>query len=351
MWAAFRRGEWYADGGEVRAAVVRRLLLAPPPAEPGHLPRLRIRDVRITGRLDLAEAVVAGTLRLRNCRFEQAPCLDGAALGALELRDCVLPGLSGVGVTIGGKREITACRVEGPTDLYGASIGGTLHLENSRLTGHGERRGERALHLLCATVGGDIQAGSGFTVDGRTDLRDTSVRGSVVLTGAELRNPSGTALKANRGRLALRRARAALRAHGIDVGAEFNICDGFTALGRLSMSSITVRSRFCFKDGLIDAPAGQRPHRPALHRLRTRPALPGTRQRLGLPHPHPRHRTERNPGDLAQGSAHGRHGLRQPAAPTARPAEASAARPGPRGVHPAAVRTAGGHLPAARPRP
>ncbi|MFF1705404.1 hypothetical protein [Streptomyces sp. NPDC058252] len=180
MWAAFRRGEWYADGGEVRASAVRRLLLAPPPAEPGHLPRLRLRDVRVTGRLDLAEAVVAGTLRLRNCRFEEPPCLDGASLGALEMRDCVLPGLSAVGVTTGWKCEISGCRVEGPIDLYGASIGGTLHLENSRLTGHGERRGERALQLLCATIGGDIQAGTGLRVDGCTDLRDTSVRGSVI---------------------------------------------------------------------------------------------------------------------------------------------------------------------------
>lgn len=194
----FPEGEWFADEGEVRASVVRRLLLAPPPAEAGHLPRLRLRDVRITGRLDLAEAVVPGTLRLRNCRFEQAPCLDGASVGALEMRDCVLPGLSAVGVTIGWKCEISGCRVEGPIDLYGASIGGTLHLENSRLTGHGERRGERALQLLCATIGGDIQAGTGLHVDGCTDLRDTSVRGSVVLKRAELLNPSGIALKANR---------------------------------------------------------------------------------------------------------------------------------------------------------
>ncbi|WP_330309348.1 MULTISPECIES: oxidoreductase [unclassified Streptomyces] len=288
MWAAFRRGEWFADEGEVRASVVRRLLLAPPPAEAGHLPRLRLRDVRITGRLDLAEAVVPGTLRLRNCRFEQAPCLDGASVGALEMRDCVLPGLSAVGVTIGWKCEISGCRVEGPIDLYGASIGGTLHLENSRLTGHGERRGERALQLLCATIGGDIQAGTGLHVDGCTDLRDTSVRGSVVLKRAELLNPSGIALKANRlhiggnlscgglvaeGTVDLCDARVgggalfegasltaehgpALRAHGIDVGAVFNCCDGFTARGRVTLSSITVRSRVCFQDAVIDVPPG-----------------------------------------------------------------------------------------------
>ncbi|WP_406364783.1 oxidoreductase [Streptomyces sp. NBC_00645] len=289
MWAAFRRGEWFEDRGEVRAAAVRGLLLAPPAAEAGQLPRLRLRGVTITGRLDLAEAVVAGTLRLHDCRFEQVPCLDGAALGALELRDCVLPGLSAVGLTTGWKCEISGCRVEGPIDLYGASIGGTLHLENSRLKGHGERRGERALQLLCATVGGDIQAGTGLRVDGCTDLRDTSVRGSVVLKRAELINPDGTALKANRlhiggdlncrgglvaeGTVDLCDAQVgggalfeeasltaehgpALRAHGIAVGAVFNCCDGFTARGRITISSVTVRSRICFQDAAIDVPSG-----------------------------------------------------------------------------------------------
>ncbi|MFF0024755.1 hypothetical protein ACFYQQ_29960 [Streptomyces sp. NPDC005496] len=293
MWAAFRRGEWYADGGEVRAAAVRRLLIAPPPPEPGHLARLRLRDVRVTGRLDLAEAVVGGTLRLHNCRFTQAPCLDGASLGALEMRGCSLPGLSAVGLTTGWKCEISGCRVEGPTDLYGASIGGTLHLEGSHLTGRGERRGESALQLLCATVGGDIQAGTGLRVDGCADLRDTSVRGSVVLTRAVLGNPAGTVLKANRlhiggdlngrgglvaeGIVDLCDARVgggvlfegaslgaghetALRAHGIDVGAEFNCCDGFTARGRLALSNITVRSKVSFADARVDVPAG----RPAL---------------------------------------------------------------------------------------
>jgi hypothetical protein len=41
------------------------------------------------------------------------------------------------------------------------------------------------------------------------------------------------------------------------VGAEFNCCDGFTAHGRVSLSNITVRSRICFQDAVIDVPAGQ----------------------------------------------------------------------------------------------
>ena len=304
MWEAFRRGEWFEDEGEVRASAVRRLLLAPPLAEPGHLARLRLRGVRVTGRLDLAEAVVAGTLRLHGCRFTEAPCLDGASFGGLEMRGCTLPGLSAVGVSIGGTCEIALCRVDGPIDLYGASIGGSLHLEGSRLKGHGEGRGKAALQLLCATVGGDIQAGPGRTpedsgearpvlrVDGCTDLRDTSVRGSVVLKRAQLINTGrGNALRANRlhmggdlncldgfvaeGTVDLCDARVgggalfddatlsaedrpALRAHGIDVGAEFNFRGAFAAHGRISLSNITVRSRISFEGAVVkNVPPGR----------------------------------------------------------------------------------------------
>ncbi|MEU4086175.1 oxidoreductase [Streptomyces aureus] len=290
MRAAFRRGDWFEGPGPVRASAVRELLLAGAAAEAERLLRLRLRGVTITGTLDLAETVVAGTLRLHDCRLEQAPCLDGASLGALELQGCELPGVSAAGLTTGWKCEISGCHVTGPIDLYSASIGGSLHLENSRLTGRGERRGEAALQLLCATVGGDIQAGTGLCVDGCTDLRDTSVRGTVVLKRARLINPDGKALNAKRlhvggdlncrgglvaeGTVDLRDAQVgggvlfeaasitsgsgpAVWAHGMTVGAEFNCCDGFTAHGRVSISSVTVRSRICFQDAVVDVPPGK----------------------------------------------------------------------------------------------
>ncbi|MEU6009367.1 hypothetical protein [Streptomyces sp. NPDC047453] len=40
---AYRLGEWCDDVPEVAAAVLRRVLLAPPPPVPGHLARLRAR--------------------------------------------------------------------------------------------------------------------------------------------------------------------------------------------------------------------------------------------------------------------------------------------------------------------
>jgi hypothetical protein len=179
---------------------------------------------------------------------------------------------------------------DGGINLYGASIGGSLHLEDSTLTGLGEGRGQPALQLLCATIGGDIQAGRGLVVSGCIDLRDTTVRGTVVMKRAKLHHPAGTVLNAQRlhvggnfncrggfvsqGTVDLRDARVggsvlfegadltgidgpALRADGIEVGAEFNCCDGLTAHGRISLSSITVRARLCFEDALFDVPVGK----------------------------------------------------------------------------------------------
>ncbi|MCZ9341763.1 oxidoreductase, partial [Streptomyces sp. TRM76130] len=68
MWEAYRRGDWCDSVPEVRGEVLRRLLLSPPAPHPGRLARLRLRGVRIRGRLDLSEAEVRGTLRLRRCR-------------------------------------------------------------------------------------------------------------------------------------------------------------------------------------------------------------------------------------------------------------------------------------------
>ncbi|MFF3937445.1 hypothetical protein [Streptomyces phaeofaciens] len=236
---------------------------------------LSANELVCTGPIYLNSSRVQDTLGLRGSRIQG----DRAYLQAPEL-------------TVGGGLYLDrGFSSDGGINLYGASIGGSLHLEDSTLTGTGERRGEPALQLLCATVGGDIQAGSGLVVRGCVDLRDTTVRGTVVLMRARLHHPAGTALKAHRlhvggdinlrkgfvsqGTVDLRDARVggsvllegadltglagpSLRADGIEVGAELKLCDGLTAHGRISLSSVTVRGRLCFESALFDVPSGER---------------------------------------------------------------------------------------------
>ncbi|MEU9954596.1 membrane-associated oxidoreductase [Streptomyces sp. NPDC050982] len=339
--------------------------------------------------MDLSEAAIQGTVRLQRCHFDEAPRLEGSQLEALELTECLLPGLHAHGARIAQEFKVNGCTVNGTLDLRslsvgtllslkdtrirpapgeagvdaqsvavdeymwaagldcagpfylnnarvqdalvfrgatiggpegylqmpeitvggglylghgfscagmvnlcGASIGASVELSDTTLTGPGTGPGAYALHVGCAQIGGDIQADGGLVVHGPVTLADTSVRGSVVLKGARLNCPSGTALTAGRihiggdldcrngltanGAINLSDARiggsvlfdaaeltapdstrTVLRANGIDVGGVVNLRDGFIAHGRIRLSSATIRSALSFNDAVLDTAADE----------------------------------------------------------------------------------------------
>ncbi|MFD0432744.1 pentapeptide repeat-containing protein [Streptomyces chartreusis] len=394
MWEAFRVGKWCEEAPEVRGTALRYLLIAAPSPHPGCQSRLRLRGARVTGELDLAEATVAGSVRLDRCHFDEIPRLDNAHLdAAFELRDCTMPGLSLVGARIAHECEINACTVTGTVDLrsltvgnrlsvtdsalhpphgeaaldaqsvevgedfwasgldctgavilssariqdvlvlrgtriggdaglrapeltvggglfldngfsgtgqinlYGASIGGSIRMEDCQLAGPGSGPGAYALNMCAAEVGGDIWSGHGLVVHGPTILNDTSVRGTVFLKGARFDVSStiqstDAALSASRlrvggdlncqggfvshGLIDLRDSRfggsvlfhgaelnalhgqPALNGNGVETGGALNMRDGFTAHGRISLINVTVRSRVCFDGAALEAPADER---------------------------------------------------------------------------------------------
>ncbi|WP_436845835.1 hypothetical protein [Streptomyces tibetensis] len=137
VWRAFPRGqdvdfrspaeedarEGAAEGAHwgpertVRAAVLRALLLSAP-QEDGETAALRLAGARITGELLLQYADVDHAVRLSDCLFEDTPVLYAARLRQLNLRGSVL---------------------RGEVRLSGASVAGTIDLDEARLrVGAGE---------------------------------------------------------------------------------------------------------------------------------------------------------------------------------------------------------------------
>ncbi|MFF3456902.1 hypothetical protein ACFYXH_21710 [Streptomyces sp. NPDC002730] len=227
-----------------------------------------------------------GPVYLNSARIQDVLVLGGARINGSGAY------LQAPELTVGGGLYLGrgfACT--GMVNLYGASVGGSVSLGDSTLAPHVP--GRQALHLACAEIGGDIESvGGGLTVHGPVDLRDTSVRGSVVLRGARFHNPSESGLALNAARLRVggdldlrgglvaygtidlcdarvggsvllegadltaHDSQPALRGNGIETGGVLNLCDGFTAHGRISLNSVTVRSRICFDDAALDVPAG-----------------------------------------------------------------------------------------------
>jgi hypothetical protein len=152
-------GGMWGENRSVRAEVVTALLLGARTAEPGRVPAVRLSGARITGSFDLAFAEVAHTALLQECFFDEPPDLYGARTRLVNLSRSRLPGLGLSDAQIDGMLALGGCRFDGPVEMTGALVTGTLFLRNAEL------RGDPALRAESLTVGRDMMC-AGMTATG-----------------------------------------------------------------------------------------------------------------------------------------------------------------------------------------
>ncbi|MFI7413534.1 hypothetical protein ACIBU0_33155 [Streptomyces sp. NPDC049627] len=234
--------------------------------------------------LDCTGAVLLNSARIQDVLVLRGTRISGDA------------GLRAPELTVGGGLFMdSGFTGTGQINLYGASIGGSIRMEDCQLAGPGTGPGAYALLMCAAEVGGDIWSGHGLVVHGPVILSDTSVRGSVFFKGARFDVSStmpstDAALNASRlrvggdlncrdgfiaqGMINLRDSRfggsalfegaelnalngqPALNANGVETGGAL-LCTGFTVHGRISLINVTVRSRVCLDDAVLDTPADE----------------------------------------------------------------------------------------------
>ncbi|WP_128984020.1 membrane-associated oxidoreductase [Streptomyces roseicoloratus] len=177
----------------VRAEVLRTLLLDGPLQET-EIPALRLAGARITGPLDLAYGTIEHALHLNGCYFEETPLLLAARLRELKLKGSVLPGLSASTMHVEGTVHLSDCRFAGLVRLGGARIDAALFMDGCRIVPPDTTEWP-ALRLGHATIGDNWYA-PGLRVRGEVRLSGASIAGSVTLDNAVLDHSSGAALDA-----------------------------------------------------------------------------------------------------------------------------------------------------------
>ncbi|MFJ6779304.1 oxidoreductase [Streptomyces yangpuensis] len=205
MWEAFRTGSVcdlsaraadqddphsdrvWGPGRSVRARVVALLLLHGPPPVPGRVASLKLRGVRITGRLDLSGGTVAPYVELQSCRFDSEIQLSEARFGTLRLVNCAIPRLEASRLHTEGDLHLPRCRVARGIRLTDAQIGTDLLV--SQVVVQRDTKG-RAIAADGMSVAQDFQ-GELLETYGEVSLRGAKVGVSMNLRGARLRNPSG----------------------------------------------------------------------------------------------------------------------------------------------------------------
>ncbi|MHA5053285.1 hypothetical protein [Streptomyces sp. SD15] len=190
----------------IPASVIRDILrgrLAPEPDPRG----LRLRAVRIEGRLDLTHLTSDVPLELRDCLLTSGVRAQDARLSALSLNGCLLQHpdrppvdadrLVAPVVSLKGATVLSASS-HGAVSLVGAHIGGVLDCSGARLL----NSVGAALHADNLRVDQDVFLRDGFEATGSGEqgavrLFGARVGGALVCTGAQLRNDDGPALHAD----------------------------------------------------------------------------------------------------------------------------------------------------------
>ncbi|MFE3557762.1 oxidoreductase [Streptomyces sp. NPDC059193] len=171
----------------VRAQVVALLLLHGPAPVPGRVASLKLRGVRITGRLDLSGGTVGPYVELQSCRFDSEIQLSETRFGTLRLINCAIPRLEAARLHTEGDLHLPRCRVARGIRLTDAQIGTDLLI--SQAVVQRDTRG-RAITADGMSVAQDFQ-GELLETYGEVSLRGATVGVSMNMRGARLRNPYG----------------------------------------------------------------------------------------------------------------------------------------------------------------
>jgi cytoskeletal protein CcmA (bactofilin family) len=202
-------------------------------------PVLRFMDKYIVGVLDLRAVEFPHLLEFVRCRFDAPPDLRQAKIAGCEFDTCWLPGLEGRNLySDNDLRLVGGTRVEGRVDLTDAEISGSLELTGAQLV----NVGGYALHADRLQLAGALLAAN-LEVRGQMRIPGLRTGGNVNLAGALLDSPEGYALDGN----------------GLHVGGNLQCVPTtrrrFQAIGRLYLPSARIDSDFSLRGALLEPAA------------------------------------------------------------------------------------------------
>ena len=168
---------------KIRAAVLRHLLVD----QTWPVQTVRMRDVQITGHLNLASEVLRCPLQLEGCTFSDTEpvFLDYATVSLLSLTRCRLAGFTGEMLTVTRDLNLSGSTFTKPLVLRRAKIDGHLDCSSAHLSASSSA--PFALNAERMSIGDDVYFDQEFTASGSILLDDSRIDGQLVCSSAQLK--------------------------------------------------------------------------------------------------------------------------------------------------------------------
>jgi hypothetical protein len=166
---------------KVRAVALRYILLGGVTAEPGDRAELRLTGAQVEGAFEVEFADIDAPITLSRCTFEGPISFFGSHVRRLTLTESEFPELNVANAVIAGTVALSGCTSTGLVSLGGSTIGGSLLMHGALLTGPGI-----AFDSTSLRVRRDVLADDGFTCRGAFRLDRAEIGGILSLERAVL---------------------------------------------------------------------------------------------------------------------------------------------------------------------
>ncbi|GGA31246.1 hypothetical protein [Neptunicoccus cionae] len=169
-----------AEDVEIRAGLIRLILLELDPAAVPHAKGIRIRGARITGTLDFQGVDCANDLSLSRCVIDKTLVFVNARMRGVFLSGCQCPGIAADNAVFDGSIYLRSSFVcTGEIALPGAKITGDLQICDAQIDGGGRA----ALFANSIRVGGSVYLGD-YPFD--TDETELHSNGAIILSNGDI---------------------------------------------------------------------------------------------------------------------------------------------------------------------
>ncbi|WOX09186.1 hypothetical protein [Streptomyces sp. N50] len=216
------------------AEAITRLLLQPPPPQPGAVPRLHLIGATITGNLQLSHAKVEIPAAFIDCRFDNEVDLSDASLCTVDLTGSSLPALNADRLKVEGDLTLIET-VGGTVSLFRSDIAGDMWLNGAELVSEDSGYALRAPQLR---------------VDGGLYAQAINAVGGINLWGAQ-----AFTLEVTKGRLSST-GHAALRCDGLRIAQDLHCAELSVDGGGISLFGATIGGQWWFNGATVRNHAG-----------------------------------------------------------------------------------------------
>jgi len=233
--ANFKSGNHQADNPEngaswgedrtIRAQIIRDLCLGTNPRWTVHTKGLQIKGAKITGKLDLEAAAISHPLLLIDCYFENQMTFTDAETRMLDLSGSHTKDIWADGITAHSHVILDGIKVEGELRLIGADIGGNLSCKGANLN----NPSGKALNADRVKTKGCVYLNNSFFANGWVRLVGANLGGDLYCAGRFQAPEEG-----------VNRRREVLSADHLTTKAGVFLYNGFVADGEVRLLNMRV---------------------------------------------------------------------------------------------------------------